>query len=63
MMEAALTPELLEQLAALIGIKVPPEDIESLLGALANQLRGVSLLQPLDLSTVEPLVTFDPRWS
>ena len=63
MTDVALTPELLEQLAELIGLKVPPEDIEPLLGAVANQLTGVRLLQSLDLSTVEPLVTFDPRWS
>jgi hypothetical protein len=63
MIESALTPAVLEQLARMVGVEVPAEDVEILLGALANQLGGVRLLQPLALGDIEPLVQFDPRWS
>ena len=49
-------------LAAVAGIPVPEEDLEPLVGAFRNHLRGMELLDTLDLEGVDPIVTFDPRW-
>jgi hypothetical protein len=49
-------------LSALVGMQVPEEDAEGLVAALRNVLSASALLRELDLSGIEPVVTFDPRW-
>lgn len=49
-------------LSALAGIEVPAQDAQGLVTALNNVLAASALLQALDLSGIEPVVTFDPRW-
>jgi Asp-tRNA(Asn)/Glu-tRNA(Gln) amidotransferase C subunit len=49
-------------LADVAGIKVPEEDVEPLVGALRNHLKGMEVLDRLDLEEFDPIVVFDPRW-
>jgi Asp-tRNA(Asn)/Glu-tRNA(Gln) amidotransferase C subunit len=57
-----VTPEVVRTLAAVAGITIPDEDIEPLVGALKNHLKGMKALDELDVDEVDPIVTFDPRW-
>ena len=54
--------DIVRMLAVLAGIDVPTEDEQGLVKAFGNVLASSALLQPLDLSGIEPVVTFDPRW-
>jgi Asp-tRNA(Asn)/Glu-tRNA(Gln) amidotransferase C subunit len=49
-------------LAKMAGISVPDEDVEPLVGALRNHLKGMEQLDGLDLDEIDPIVVFDPRW-
>jgi len=49
-------------LAEVAGIKLPEEDVQPLVGALRNHLKGMEALDCLDLEEFDPIVTFDPRW-
>jgi hypothetical protein len=54
--------ELVAAVAAVAELGVPPEDRELLVAVLDNQLAGSRSLLELDVSEVEPIVSFDPRW-
>ena len=58
-----LTPDVVDVLARVAGITVPEEDRDLLTALLANQLAGVRRLEALDVGDVEPIVSFDPRWT
>jgi hypothetical protein len=62
MSEPAISHELLERVAALVGLALPSEDLDLLQGVLTNQLASSGALLALELDDVEPIVTFDPRW-
>lgn len=49
-------------LAQVAGIDVPEEDVQPLVSALQNHLKGMEALDDLDLEESDPVVTFDPRW-
>jgi hypothetical protein len=49
-------------LAQVAGIDVPEEDVQPLVSALQNHLKGMEALDGLDLAESDPVVTFDPRW-
>jgi Asp-tRNA(Asn)/Glu-tRNA(Gln) amidotransferase C subunit len=49
-------------LAQVAGIDVPEEDVQPLVSALQNHLKGMEALDDLDLAESDPVVTFDPRW-
>ncbi len=55
--------EAVRTLARVAGISVPDEDIEPLVAALRNHLRGMDVLDELDLEEYDPIVVFDPRWT
>ena len=57
-----LSPEILEVLAQLARMPLPPEDVALLAGALRNQLASIELIDRLDLTDVQPALRFDPRW-
>jgi hypothetical protein len=46
----------------LAGLTIPAEDVEPLVGALRNHLASVATLDELDLTDVDPVTDFDPRW-
>jgi hypothetical protein len=62
-----VTPELppgaVDALAQIAGFAVPGEDRELLTGVFTNQLAATRLLEALDVGEVEPIVSFDPRWT
>jgi Asp-tRNA(Asn)/Glu-tRNA(Gln) amidotransferase C subunit len=55
--------EVVRTLAAVAGISVPEEDVEPLVGALRNHMKGMEELDALDLEEYDPIVDFDPRWA
>ena len=57
-----ISPETVEELASLIGLVLPAEDIGPLATALTNQLASHTLLEGLDLDGINPIEEFDPRW-
>jgi Asp-tRNA(Asn)/Glu-tRNA(Gln) amidotransferase C subunit len=59
---APISPEVVELLARLVGLTLPPEDIEPLATALRSQLASIEALDELDLTDVNPILEFDPRW-
>lgn len=54
--------EVVRTLAAVAGISAPEEDVQPLVGALRNHLKGMEELDRLDLEEFDPIVDFDPRW-
>jgi hypothetical protein len=60
---AELPPGAVDALAQIAGLTVPEEDREILVGVFTNQLAAARLVESLDLGDVEPIVTFDPRWT
>jgi Asp-tRNA(Asn)/Glu-tRNA(Gln) amidotransferase C subunit len=54
--------DVVRTLAGVAGITLPEEDVEPLVGALRNHLKGMEVLDSLDLEESDPIVTFDPRW-
>jgi Asp-tRNA(Asn)/Glu-tRNA(Gln) amidotransferase C subunit len=54
--------EVVGTLAAVAGISVPEEDVQPLVGALRNHMKGMEELDRLDLEEFDPIVDFDPRW-
>jgi len=54
--------DVVRALAGVAGISVPEEDVEPLVSALRNHLKGMEVLDTLDLDDYDPIVTFDPRW-
>jgi Asp-tRNA(Asn)/Glu-tRNA(Gln) amidotransferase C subunit len=54
--------EVVRTLAAVAGISVPEEDVQPLVGALRNHMKGMEELDRLDLEEFDPIVDFDPRW-
>jgi hypothetical protein len=54
--------QLVEAVAAVAELGVPPEDRDLLVAVLDNQLAGSRSLLELDVAEVEPIVSFDPRW-
>jgi Asp-tRNA(Asn)/Glu-tRNA(Gln) amidotransferase C subunit len=57
-----LSAEAVLLLSRLQGIEIPAEDVEEVRAALAAHLESVRALDELDLTDVEPIVHFDPRW-
>jgi hypothetical protein len=56
-------PGAVDALAQIAGFAVPDEDRETLTGVFTNQLAAARLLEALDVGDVEPIVSFDPRWT
>jgi len=50
-------------LAEVAGISLPEEDVEPLVGALRNHMKGMEELDRLDLGEFDPIVVFDARWT
>lgn len=60
--DEAIPAETLRALAALFGLTIPPEDAVSLAASLAGQLTAADALDRLDLTDINPVTEFDPRW-
>jgi hypothetical protein len=58
-----VTPELLEALAQVAGMKIPKADQDRLRVALQDHLMAMaSIEEQLDLLESQPIVQLDPRW-
>ena len=57
-----ISPEMVEALGRLLDLSLPAEDIAPLAVALTDQLASIELLEQLDLTNVNPVLEFDPRW-
>ena len=57
-----LSGEAVKTLAGAAGLRIPPEDLESLAESLTSQLAAIDVLDRLDLAHVHPALQFDPRW-
>jgi hypothetical protein len=56
------TPETVQALARVIGLPVPPEDLDDLTDDLREHFASIRALEDLDLGDVSPGFRFDPRW-
>jgi len=54
--------EQVRALGSLLGLQIPPEDLEPLSLAFRDLLASFAQLDNLDLTGLEPRVAFDPRW-
>ena len=45
-----------------LDLVIPDEDLEPLATALRDQLGSIKRIESLDLSGVNPVLRFDPRW-
>ncbi|HVA91016.1 MAG TPA: hypothetical protein VNL71_14375 [Chloroflexota bacterium] len=57
-----ISPDTVVALAQAVGLSLPPEDVAPLAAALSDQLASIALLDQLDLTNVNPVLEFDPRW-
>ncbi|HEY6448701.1 MAG TPA: amidase [Acidobacteriaceae bacterium] len=56
-----ITPQMIEQAAALAGITIPPDDVQAMLGQLNQQRGGYAEIRKLELpNSVAPAFVFDP---
>jgi hypothetical protein len=61
-MTEPLAPGTIERLAQLAGLVPPAEDMPLLAAVLEAHRVGERAIAALDLSDVEPILSFDPRW-
>lgn len=65
-LQSAEGPQLEESsvqvLAGVAGLTIPPEDLADLATILRDQLAAIELLEQFDVSGLQPITTFDPRW-
>ncbi len=59
---ARISPDTVVLMAQAAGLTLPPEDVAPLAAALSDQLVSIALLDHLDLTNVNPILEFDPRW-
>ena len=57
-----ISPDTVETLGRIAGLTLPPEDLGPLAEAFADHLASIALLDDLDLTGVDPVLDFDPRW-
>jgi hypothetical protein len=57
-----ISADVLRQLAQLLDLPLPAEDVEPVAAALTDQLAAVDVLATLDLADIAIPGTFDPRW-
>ncbi|HXT35799.1 MAG TPA: hypothetical protein VN837_09505 [Chloroflexota bacterium] len=57
-----ISPDTVVILAQAVGLTLPPEDVAPLAVALSDHLASMALLDQLDLTNVQPILEFDPRW-
>lgn len=58
----AIDPAMIEALALLLGLAVPPSETPHLADAVRGQFASVAVLEELDLTDIMPALEFDPRW-
>jgi Asp-tRNA(Asn)/Glu-tRNA(Gln) amidotransferase C subunit len=59
---SVVTDETVQMLAALVGVRVEPEDRAAMATRLGELFAAVGDLDALDWEAVEPELAFDPSW-
>ncbi len=62
-MQQEITADTVRQLARIVGITVPEEDVDSVAAALRSYRSAFEAVEALDLTEVDPVVVTDPRWT
>jgi len=57
-----LSTDLVLTVAASLGLRLPPEDVQQLAISLADQAAAVALLDEAPVDAFNPAIEFDPRW-
>ena len=57
-----LSPEVVQTLAHLAGVRIPADDLAAVASALTDQLASIGALNQLDVANVNPAGSYDPRW-
>jgi Asp-tRNA(Asn)/Glu-tRNA(Gln) amidotransferase C subunit len=63
MMQNEITSDTVRRLAEVAGIRVPDDDLESVVAALRTYRSAFKAVEDLDLTEVDPVVVTDPRWN
>lgn len=62
-MQQEITADTVRQLASVVGITVPEEDVDAVAAALRSYRAAFEAVEALDLTEVDPVVVTDPRWT
>jgi Asp-tRNA(Asn)/Glu-tRNA(Gln) amidotransferase C subunit len=62
-MQQEITADTVRQLASVVGITVPEEDVDAVATALRSYRAAFEAVEALDLTEVDPVVVTDPRWT
>jgi hypothetical protein len=57
-----IDPAMIEAMARLLGLAVPPLETTPLADSVRDQLASIQSLEELDLTDIMPALEFDPRW-
>jgi hypothetical protein len=57
-----IDPAMIEAMARLLGLTVPPLETTPLADSVRDQLASIQSLEELDLTDIMPALEFDPRW-
>jgi hypothetical protein len=57
-----ISQDLILDMARVVGLVIPQEDLAPLSIALRDQLASIDRVEALDLDGVSPILQFDPRW-
>ena len=58
----SLDLEVVRSFARLLGLSIPPEDLDSVSASLAAQMASINSLDRVDLTNILPILKMDPRW-
>jgi hypothetical protein len=57
-----IDPAMIDAMARLLGLAVPPTETTPLADSVRDQLASIQSLEELDLTDIMPALEFDPRW-
>ncbi|MDF3041402.1 MAG: hypothetical protein K0Q71_4108 [Thermomicrobiales bacterium] len=57
-----IDPAMIEAMARLLGLAVPPLETTPLADSIRDQLASIQSLEEIDLTDIMPALEFDPRW-
>jgi hypothetical protein len=57
-----LSADLVLTVAASLGLRLPPEDVDQLRISLSDQVAAIKLLDEAPVDAFNPAIEFDPRW-
>lgn len=61
-MSETTSAETIKTLGRLAGLDIPEEDLQPLAMAMQRHLASIAALEALDLTDIEPMLTFKAAW-